>query len=271
MHNSLHFRNGKTYPGREIAINLLLAVCILGVIPREVLAQSKLAASGKSPHCNRDNGIEMIKQQIDFTKTFKNSIQRITVLIRAADLLWPYEQDRARAVLAEAFELATENEKENEQKDPQSLILRLQIPDQRYVVIRAVAKRDSAWAKKLMQQMLKLDAEAGEPSATKNFNRLLTAVRLLDSANQMISTDISAAFVLARTSLNYPASGALIRFLYRLAEVNQPAADQFYTQALAVYGDKPMREFLYLQAYPFAWRNTVNTPANFTPNQSLQR
>lgn len=67
--------------------------------------------------------------------------------------------------------------------------------------------------------------------------------------------------------------------VYRLAEVNQPAADQFYTQALAVYGDKPMREFLYLQAYPFAWRETVNTPtfesyivpANFTPNQSLQR
>jgi hypothetical protein len=46
-----------------------------------------------------------------------------------------------------------------------------------------------------MQQMLKLDAEAGEPSSTKNFNQLLTAVRLLDSANQMISTDINAAFL----------------------------------------------------------------------------
>jgi hypothetical protein len=147
MHNSLRFRNGKNHRGRGIAINLLLAVCILGVIPRGVLAQSKPVASGKSPLCNRDNAIDMIKQQIDLTRTFKNSIQRITVLIRAADLLWPHEQDRARAVFTEAFELAIENEKENEQKGPQSLILRLQVPDQRYVVIRAVAKRDSAWAK----------------------------------------------------------------------------------------------------------------------------
>ncbi len=282
MHNSLCSRNCKNYPGREIAINLqwvvLLSVFVLGVIPREVLAQSKPLGSRESPLCNRDDAIEMIKQQIDLTKTFKNSIQRITVLIRAADVLWPYEQDRARTVFTEAFELATENEKENEQKGPRSLILRLQIPDQRYVVIRAVAKRDSAWAKELLRQML--DTEAGETSSTRNsFNDLLTVERLLDSANQMISADLNAAFDLARTSLNYPASGTLTRFLYRLAEVNQQAADQFYAQALAAYGDKPMREFLYLQAYPFAWSETVNTPtfesyvvpANFVANRSLQR
>jgi hypothetical protein len=195
-------------------------------------------------------------------------------------MLWPYEQERARAVFSEAFELATENEQENEQKGPRSLILRLQIPDQRYVVIRAVTKRDPAWAKELTQQMLKRDTEAREATSTRNsFNDLLTAERLLDSAKQMIATDIKAAFDLARASLNYPASGALTRFLYRLAEVNQPAADQFYAQALAIYRDKPLREFLYLQAYPFAWRETVNTPtfdsyvvpANFVTTQSLQR
>jgi len=259
---------------------MLLAVCILTVIPREVLAQSQPAASQKSPLCNRDNAVEMIKQQIDLTKTFKNSTQRITVLIRAADVLWPYEQDRARAVFIDALELATENEKENEQKGPRVLILRLQIPDQRYVVIREVAKRDSAWAKELLRQMLKVDTEAAEASSTRNsFNDLLTVERLLDSANQMIAADINTAFDLARTSLNYPASGALTRFLYRLAEVNQQAADQFYSQALGAYRDKPLREFLYLQAYPFAWRETLNTPTfesylvpdKFVANQSLQR
>jgi hypothetical protein len=79
--------------------------------------------------------------------------------------------------------------------------------------------------------------------------------------------------------LNYPASFLLTRFLYRLAEVNQQAADQFYTEALAAYAEKPMREFLYLQAYPFAWNETLNTPgfsfhevpARFVTNQSLQR
>ena len=249
---------------------ILLGVCILGVIPRGVLAQ-------KSPLCNRDNAVEMIKQQIALTRTFQNSIQRIAVLIRAADLLWPHEQDRARAVFIEAFELATENEKENEQKGPRVLILRLQIPDQRYVVVRALAKRDSAWAKDLIRQMLKSDTEAA--SHGNSFNDSLTAERLLDSAIQMIPADINVAFDLARTSLKYPATGTLTRFLYRLAEVNQPAADQFYAQALTVYGDKPLREFLYFQAYPFAWRETLNTPtyesyvvpATFIANRSLQR
>jgi hypothetical protein len=102
---------------------------------------------------------------------------------------------------------------------------------------------------------------------------------LLDSAHKLIASDINAALDLARTSLNYPASFLLTRFLYRLSEVNQQAADQFYAEALAAYSDKPMREFLYLQAYPFAWNDTVNTPvfafheapSKFVTNQSLQR
>ncbi len=167
MHNSLPARNCKNYPGRKLAITLqfapLLAVSIVGLIlSPQVLAQSKLAGAGKSPLCNRDNAFEMIKLQVDLTKTLNNSIQRITVLIRAADLLWPYQQDKARGVFTEAFELATENEKENIAKGPRSVILRMQKPDQRYVVIRAVAKRESAWAKELTRQMLKRDTDDGE-------------------------------------------------------------------------------------------------------------
>ncbi len=285
MHNSFRYQNHKEYPGRQSAIAfqcvLLIVLCISGLIPgHQVLAQAKPAGAGKSPLCSRDNALEMIKQQIDLSKTFNNTIQRITVLIRAADLLWPYQQDKARAVFTEAFELATENEKENDAKGPRSIILRMQRPDQRYVVIRAVAKRDQVLAKKLTQEMLKEDGDNGQGSSTRDsFNDLLTAERLLHSARQLTPTDINAAFDLARASLKYPAGFMLTHFLYRLAEVNQQAADQFYAQALTVYGDKPMREFLYLQAYPFAWREALNTPvfsfyqvpANFVTNQSLQR
>jgi hypothetical protein len=222
----------------------------------------------------------MIKQQVDVTRTFNNTIRRITVLIRAADLLWPYQQDKARAVFTEAFELATEIEKENDARGPRSIILRLQKPDQRYVVIRAVSKRDPGLAKKLTGEILKQGGDDVQGSSTRDsFNDLLTAEKLCYSAYLLIPTDINGAFDLARASLNYPASGWLIHYLYRLAEVNQQAADQFYAQALTVYGDRPMRELLYLQAYPFAWRDTLNTPvfsfyqvpANFVTNQSLQR
>ena len=218
---------------------LLLAVCIALIPCRQAFAQSK---TGKSPLCTHDNALEMIKQQVAFTRTFNDSIQRIMVLIRAADLLWPHQQDRARAAFTEAFDLATEAEKEAEQKGPRSIILRMQTPDQRYVVIRAVAKPDPAWAKTLTRQMLKRET-SDRTSARDSFSDLLTAERLLNTATEMISTDRNTALDLAIVSLNYPAGDTLTRFLYRLAEIDQRAADQFYAQALAVTATSPCESF----------------------------
>lgn len=289
MYKLLPYRNCSDHLSRPIAISatlrgaLLLMVCIFGVIPRhQTFAQSKSAGTGASSLCNRDNAIEMIRQQIDVTKTFDNAVSRIAVLNRAADLLWPLQQDKARAAFTEAFEVAVQNEKEKSEqsKGRRALILSMQAPDQRYVVIRAVAKRDFAWAKRLIRQVLKVDRESAEQASTKDsFNDVLTAYRLLDSANQLVTTDINAAFDLAKASLNYPASAEISRFLYKLAELNQQAADQFYDQALVVYADRPMREFLYLQAYPFAFNYggdmpvfaSYVVPANFATNNSLQR
>jgi len=283
MLNSFNYRNRDKYYGRQFAFTLqyaLLLLYILEVISsHQVLAQSKPVGAGKSPLCSRNNALEMIQQQVGLTRTFNDPNRRVTVLIRAADLLWPYQQEKARTVFTEAFELAIKNQKENEQKAPRSVLLRLQTPDQRYVVIRAVAKRDIAWAKELTRQMLKAASDSEASSARSPFETVLAAERLLDSANKLIATNIGAALELAKASLDYPAGFMLTHFLYGLADVNQQAADQFYALALSRYGDKPMREFLYLQAYPFAWRETLNTPissfyevpTNFVPNQSLQR
>ena len=230
---------------------VLVALCTL------VPAQSKRAGAGESPLCNRDIALDTIKQQIDFTKTFSFLGSRVTVLIRAADLLWAHQQDRARAVFTEALELATELEKENDEKGPRSLLLRMQYPDHRYVVIRAIAKRDPRWAKDLTRSMLR----RGDASSSRDsLSDLLTAERLLQSARTLIATDINAAIELARLSFSYPASFGLTHFLYALAQVDQRSADLFYTLALSNYASKPIREFLYLQAYPFRLPTSLNTP-----------
>ena len=259
----------------------ILLIVIFGS-PGLALGQAKPASTASSPLCTRDNALEMIKQQVELAKTF-NAKQRIATLIRGADLLWPYQQDKARLFFQDAFDLAVyaEGEKADAPERSRSLLVRLGIPDLRHLVIRAVAKRDSAWAKILIQQTVKRDAEEASSSAEKtSFNKLLTSERLIQSANQLLATDMNTALDLARISLSYPASSMLTYFLYQLAAINQPAADQLYAQALVAYGDKPMREFLYLQAYPFAWRDTLNTPvfifhsnvpATFVPNRALQR
>ena len=260
-------------------VRYALLISVVLCVPGVAFAQLKPAAADKSPLCTRVNALDTIRQQIELTRTYDNQVRRITVLIRAADLLWSYQQSNARAAFLEAFELAEQREKRNEEMNgPRPLAVRLQSPDQRYVVVRAVAKRDAAWARELVTQMLKAD-EAEASTRKERLDDELIAYRLLDSASTLIPVNDTAALYLARVSLKYPASSALIRFLYRLAETNQLAADSLYVQALAAYGDKPLRQFLYLQAYPFAWRESFNTPmyanyvvpAKFAIDQSLQR
>ena len=263
-------------------LTVLLALVFLQLIPVcPVLAQAqpKPAGAAKSALCNRVNALELIKQQAEAVKSYNNASRQITVLVRAADLLWPYEQRKARAVFTEAFDLAIANEKEKASTTSPSVIVRMQTPDQRYVVISAIAKRDSVWARELTQQMLKSATDTDGSSTRSSLENVLAAQRLLDAAYQLIAVDLSTALNLARISLSYPAGFMLTRFLYGLAAINQQAADQFYAQALGAYSQKPLREFLYLQAYPFAWRDITNTPIfshyevppSFVTNQSLQR
>ena len=75
---------------------VVLAVCILLGVPLVINAQKKPAVATSSL-CTRDNALDTAKQQILFTRTFDNQIHRITVLIRAADLLWPHDQEKALA------------------------------------------------------------------------------------------------------------------------------------------------------------------------------
>ncbi len=260
----------------------LAVFCALLLVPLPLFAQT--LQTSKPSLCTRENAIETIRQQVDLAKTFDNNVRRIAVLIRAADLLWPLQLDKARTIFGEAFDMAVQHEKEKSEqsKGVQPPRLLMEAPDQRFVVIRTVAKRDSALAKKLMAQIVKADLPTQiERPASDSTNDVLIAQRLLTSATQMLSVDSAAAMEFARTSLRYPASHVLTRFLYVLASVNQRAADSFYEQALGVYGNRPMREFLYLATYPFAFRSSGDTPVfgfyndvvpdNFKPNSSLQR
>jgi hypothetical protein len=257
---------------------LLVALTLCAVLNPHAQAQTKSAEAAKSALCTRDIALDMVKQQVNLTKTFSNNLRRITVLLRAADLLWPYEQSQARAIFTDAFELATQYEKEDEQNAPRSMVQQMETPDQRYVVIGAVAKRDPQWANELTARMLKPDTR--DASATSDSSDdFLTSERLFYAATLLASTYPDAAWGLALTGLKYPLGTMLSRYLYRVAETNQHAADVFYAQALSAYGRRPLREFLYLAAYPFGSSESFDTPIyasyevppKFEINKSLQR
>ncbi len=266
----------------RVALSVPLLLCI--ALNTNAQAQKK-SPNLVSPLCTRNNALDNTKQQILFTRTFDQVVPRIAVLLRAADLLWPYEQDKALAAFMEAFDLATQNYKEHgdqvRRSSESQLAARLEVPDQRYKVITALAKRDPAGARKLSDQMLKDEAREAADKLTKdNRVRKSTADKLLSVAYGLVETDHNAATNFARASLRYPATLQLTGFLYNLAKVNRAAADQFYREALAAYGMKPMSQFLYLSAYPFG--NTRDAgempgytiyriPEGFVPSVELQR
>lgn len=260
---------------------LTLLISLLFCLTSPINAQKKTVSS----LCTRDNALDTAKQQILITRTFDNPVHRITVLLRAADLLWPHDQEKSLAAFMEAFDLAVQNFKEKgdqtQRTSSSQFAAVIPIPDQRFIVLSAFAKRDPARARKLSEQMLRDDAsEAADKPATDDQAKRRTADKLLTMAYGLAATDPPTAVNFARQSFRYPATLQLPIFLYQLAKSGKPLADQFYVEALNAYGAAPMDQFLYLSSYPFGNKREAGempgytfylVPEGFTPSPALQR
>lgn len=257
-----------------------LLISLLVYLASPITAQKKPTSS----LCTRDNAVDTTKQQILITRTFDNPVQRIAVLLRAADLLWPHEQEKSLAAFMEAFDLASQNFKEKgdqtERASSSKVSAIIQLPDQRFKVITALAKRDPARARKLSEQMLQDDTRDVADKSLAIDPKRLTADKLLRMAFDVATTDPPTAVNFARQSFRYPATLQLTVFIYQLARFNQQLADQFYLDALNAYGAAHMDQFLYLSAYPFANQRDAGempgyayyaVPEGFRPNRALQR
>jgi hypothetical protein len=266
---------------RLISKALPLFACGL-ILVVSVAAQDKGQPPTPPSSCSRDTAVEIIQQQIDATRTFDKGVQRITILVRAADLLWPVRESKARAAFTEAFDLAVQHFKEKgDEATSEGKTMMISWPDQRYEVIGAIAKHDTAWARKLTDQMLKEQQRESEEKPTKDIQRdTKTAENLLGMAISLLASDQPAALIFARNSLRYPATFYLSEFFYKLAAINQPAADQFYQEALTAYTSAPMERLLYLSSYPFGndreagemnGSMVYHVPSGFLPRASLQR
>src|SRR5215470_3559722 len=128
---------------------IVVTICLL--LAASAVAQQKPTAPN-SALCTQTNSLDTIKQQIANTRTFANTVQRIAVLLRAADMQWPYQKEKALATFMEAFDLATQDFKSvNDDPKQAGKFLLASVPDQRYKVITALAKRDPAAAHKLSE------------------------------------------------------------------------------------------------------------------------
>src|ERR1043166_1131361 len=177
--------------------------------------------------CSRDSALSLIQRQIDLSKTIDRDPQRIPLLIRVADLSWPLDQDKARATFSDAFEIATRLFKEKGAPDSKDGGLIVAGIDYRYTVITAIAKRDSAWARKLSQQILKedddaaaakADVEAEKEKGRRDPGAAQTSADLMKIALGVLDTNQDTSVTFARSTLQYPATFYTSSFLFRLSE-----------------------------------------------------
>ena len=259
---------------------LAILISLLVYLTFPINAQKKTVSS----LCTPENALDTTKQQILITRTFDNPVHRITVLLRAADLLWPHDQEKSLAAFMEAFDLAVQNFKEKGDQTERTSNSRfaavISVPDQRFKVLSAFAKRDPARARKLSEQMLREDAtEAADKPPTDDQLKRRIAEKLLLMAYSLATADPSSALDFGRQSLRYPATLQLPIFLYELAKSNQQLADQFYVDAFNAYQAAPMDQFLYLSSYPFANKREAGEmpgytfyviPDGFTPSRAFK-
>ena len=230
--------------------------------------------------CNAQLARQIVEQQVDFSKTLGETSQRVNVLIRVADFLWTSDQESARRYFAEAFQIAQDRFREKGFEKKESKGMYMPQPDYRFDVIKAVAKRDSEWAKKLSETVLKEFDEDKEKDKRDNFNKDREVSELLRVATESAKDNPALALTLVRRVMRYPLTNSWYFTLYRMAENNQALADQVYGEALVNYADAEVFRFLYLSAYPFARERIFgvessslgsNVPANLSPNPNFQR
>ena len=264
------------------ALVLFLTVSLFANL--QTTQAQKPTESSKSELCTQQSSLETISQQILNSRTFDNAVNRIAVLLRSADLLWPYQKDKALATFNEAFELAVQDYREvgdvEKRTSSSPFAARIDVQDQRHKVVAAVAKRDPRTARRFLDQIFQDDARAAEERPNTADTSFRNSEKIFSLATSLIKTDVTSAVNFARLGFKYKATFYLPLFLFNLAKTNKNAADQFYLEALINYSAAPMDQFLFLSSYPFGNQREAGDmpgsayypiPEGYVPNYDNQR
>ncbi|HEV7890395.1 MAG TPA: hypothetical protein VGP08_07140 [Pyrinomonadaceae bacterium] len=224
-------------------------------------AQSKEAQAKETTpkvFCDPARAVSLVETQLSEAKMYADASRRLSVMTRAADLLWPHERDAAREIFQQAYDLAAKDFREHENDPEPKDSMTPPRADQRYIVMEAIGRRDAAWARRLAEAVAeekRREAEQGSGITSKTNSggwKPGLAENTLDLAMSMLKTDREASVALARSTFRQPASLFLVMYLYSLAAADRAAADSLFSEAVNAYRDGTASDLGYLAVYPFA-------------------
>lgn len=222
------------------------------------LTASAFSQTGSSENqaCNPEFAKILVEQQVSESRTVEETDKRIKILIRAAEFLWKFDEPTARGYFAEAFKVANDRfsqlgfEEKKSGKDERSI--KIGQPDYRMSVVRAIAKKDGEWAKRLSEQILKdYEKRLANDSADRN-NKTSELSSLLNIAADNIKTNPALSQFIFRRLMQYPLDSHWYFTLYQIVRNNQQLTNQLYGELLQRYANETPRRLLFLSAYPFS-------------------
>ncbi|HEY9404916.1 MAG TPA: hypothetical protein VIQ24_19825 [Pyrinomonadaceae bacterium] len=257
-----------------------IALCLL-VAFNTTFSQTAKNRNNAAPACDQTRALALVQQQAAEAKSFERPVGQITVMTRAAELLWPYNQEAARGVFADAFELATKyflaKGDEAKHEGRSAMII---LPDQRVVVLRAIAKRDAEWARKLALEAAEDTRRAADTKAPQVLGIQSPGYKLLELASSLLTINQPVALELIRKSFAYPANVTQARLFYELAAANRTLADGLAREAITAYAQSGTTEDLsFVSVYAFGLPGAISpltmmmhykVPQGFEPNAALQ-
>ncbi len=201
--------------------------------------------------CNEDFARNIVEQQAAESRTVAETDKRTRMLTRSADFLWKFDEPKAREYFAEAFKVATDryNEKGFERTEYGGGIS-VPLPDHRFEVLDAIAKRDPAWARKLTDEILKEFEKNAEDRNSLDKNREINS--LLNIAYESIKTNPDLSWFIYRRLMRMDLDHHWYWTLFTIARRDRVFADALYNEMLASHSVASPRKVIYLSAYPFA-------------------
>jgi hypothetical protein len=228
--------------------------------------------------CNEDFARTLVEQQATESRSVEATDKRVRMLIRSADFLWKYNEPKARDYFTEAFKVARERFAENgfeKKRDGDTIRF---LPDYRFEVIKGIAKRDAAWAKKLTEELLKEYEKADADRDPMDKNREIDSV--MGIARDNVKTNPALSWFLFRRLMQAKVEHQWFWTLYGVAMEDPAFADALYKELLVSQANVSPWRLLFLSAYPFARPRIfgydsegygASMPDGFAPRPALQR
>lgn len=230
-------------------------------------AKAGAGVPAEAPSLKQQYALGVLDQLLSSSKELEDDRLRIRTQAQAADILWPYDEQRARGIFREAFEAVASAKLEKSKAGgapplafgPASPLLQLQGE-----VLNLVARRDPDLAEELISTLKGARGGGDASTSTAGAERGDPAGLYLETAMSLADTNPRRAVRLAEAGLAGGIDVSVLRVLYALRRTNRAQADALYRSALAVArrdNGQPSVEFNVLASYALPEFSGSGSPA----------